>query len=115
MNKEKIIGKKVNVIVDRPLGTFHPKYPETFYPINYGYVKEYMSGDGEYQDVYILGVDKPVKRFIGRVIAIIHRHNDEEDKWVVASEDVHYTKEYIYNQVYFQEKYFEFTIENDSL
>ena len=63
-----------------------------YYPINYGYVPGVMALDGEEQDAYILGVDKPIKEFIGKVIAIIHRIDDVEDKWVVASEDVSYKR-----------------------
>ena len=56
------IGKTVTVTVDRPIGTHHPKHPEIVYPINYGYVEGLLGGDGEEQDVYILGVDKPVDK-----------------------------------------------------
>ena len=56
------IGKTVTVTVDRPIGTHHPKHPEIVYPINYGYVEGLLGGDGEEQDVYILGIDKPVER-----------------------------------------------------
>ena len=31
-----ILGKKVDVIVDRPLGSYHPKYKNLYYPVNYG-------------------------------------------------------------------------------
>lgn len=62
------------------------------------------------QDAYILGVNKPVEEFTGKVIAIIHRLNDVEDKWVVAPEDELYSKEQIEEQVQFQEKYFEHEI-----
>lgn len=70
-----------------------------------------MAPDGEEQDAYILGVNQPVEEFIGKVIAIIHRLNDVEDKWVVVPEDKLYSKEQIEEQVKFQEKYFEYEIE----
>ena len=54
------IGKKVEVIVDRPLGSRHPEYEDMLYPINYGYVPDIIAGDGEEQDAYILGVRGPV-------------------------------------------------------
>ena len=46
----------VKVIVDRPLGSQHPQYKETYYPINYGFVEGIMAEDEEEQDAYILGV-----------------------------------------------------------
>ena len=74
----------VTVQIDRPMGSVHPKHPNIVYPINYGYVPRIMGGDGEEQDAYILGVDDPLDRFAGWVVAIIHRRDDVEDKWVVA-------------------------------
>lgn len=101
-----MIGDIVKVIVDRPLGSQHPQYVETYYPINYGFVEGIMAADGKEQDAYILGVDIPVKEFVGKVIAIIHRYDDVEEKWVVVPQNMSYTKEEIKKQVEFQEKYF---------
>ncbi|MBE6783954.1 MAG: inorganic pyrophosphatase [Ruminococcaceae bacterium] len=101
-----MIGKTVKVIVDRPLGSYHPKYKNILYPINYGYVEGIIAPDGEEQDAYIIGVDIPVKEFTGIVIAIIHRYDDVEEKWVVAPDNTSFTKDEISEQVNFQEKYF---------
>lgn len=101
-----MIGTIVKVMVDRPLGSYHPKYKDMFYPINYGFIERVIAPDGEEQDAYILGVDVPVKEFVGKIIAIIHRKDDVEEKWVVASEHSSFTKEEIIEQVRFQEKYF---------
>ena len=106
-----MIGKTVKVIIDRPLGSFHPKHKDLYYPINYGYVPDTIGGDGEEQDAYILGVDTPIKEFSGTVIAIIHRLNDVEDKWVVAPDGMSFTKEEILQEVKFQEQYFKIEIE----
>lgn len=105
-----MIGKIIEVTVDRPMGSVHPRHKDLRYPINYGYVKGIIGGDGEEQDVYILGVDAPVASFVGRVVAIIHRLNDTEDKWVVAPEGVSLEKSEIARLVEFQEKYFDIEI-----
>ena len=101
-----MIGSIVKVLVDRPLGTYHPKHKDIYYPVNYGYIPEVMAPDGEEQDAYILGVSQPVEEFSGKVIAIIHRFDDVEEKWVVAPEGVSFTKDEIMQQVAFQEQYF---------
>ena len=44
-----ILGKKVDVIVDRPLGSYHPKYKNLYYPVNYGYVENIIASDNEWQ------------------------------------------------------------------
>jgi inorganic pyrophosphatase len=101
-----MIGTTVKVIVDRPLGSHHPRHDDIVYPVNYGYIPGIMAPDGEEQDAYILGIHEPVEEFEGRVIAIIHRLDDVEDKWVVAPEGMTFTKEQIMEQVAFQEQYF---------
>lgn len=101
-----MIGKIVKVTVDRPLGSYHPKHKDIYYPINYGYIEGIIAPDGEEQDAYILGVAEPVEVFTGKVIAIIHRYDDVEEKWVVAQENVSLTKDEIMEQVMFQEQYF---------
>lgn len=105
-----IIGKKVEVTIDRPLGTFHPDHPETYYPINYGYIEGIMAPDHEWQDAYVLGIDRPVKTFDGQVIAMVHRDNDIEEKWIVAPSLGLYSREDIIKQISFQEKYFQFDV-----
>lgn len=105
-----MIGKIVKVIIDRPLGTYHPKHKDIYYSVNYGYIEGIMAKDEEYQDAYVLGVDKPIKEFIGEVKAIIHRFDDIEEKWVVAPKELTLSKEEILKEVNFQEKYFKISI-----
>ena len=102
-----MIGNIVKVIVDRPLGSVHPKHNNLIYNVNYGYIPEVFALDGEEQDAYILGVDVPITEFVGKVIAIIHRMDDVEEKWVVVPEDQSFTKDEIMEQVAFQEKFFQ--------
>ena len=102
--------KEVSVVVDRPLGSFHSKYKEIFYTVNYGYVEGIVAGDGEAQDAYILGIDTPIERIDGELIAIIRRLDDVEDKWVVAPDGFCFSKEEILKQVNFQEQYFNIEI-----
>ena len=104
MNK-KYLNTIVDVKMDRPLGSKHPKHG-FIYPVNYGYIPNTVSGDGEELDAYVLGVHKPVESFTGKVIAIIHRTNDDDDKLVVAPVDKNYTDEQILALTEFQEQYF---------
>lgn len=101
-----MLGQIVKVIVDRPLGSRHPKYPDLYYPINYGFIPGILAPDGEEQDAYLLGVDRPVSEYVGKVIAIIQRADDVEEKWVVAPEGISFSKEEIQEQTDFQERFF---------
>ena len=62
-------------------------------------------------DAYILGIDEPVAEFSGKVIAVVHRTDDVEDKWIVAPDGVTFTVDEIEKSISFQEKYFSHTIE----
>lgn len=101
-----MVGSIVTVTVDRPLGTRHPTHPDILYPVNYGYIRGIMAPDGEEQDAYILGIEVPVAEFTGEVIAIVHRLDDVEAKWVVAPMGTSFSKEEIQKQLSFQEQYF---------
>ena len=65
MNNKEYLGKIIKVVIDRPIGSKHPKY-DLIYPINYGYVPNTISGDNEELDCYVLGVNKPLKEFKGK-------------------------------------------------
>ncbi len=101
------ISDMITVVVDRPLGSAHPKHPDIIYSVNYGYLPGVFAADGEEQDAYILGVETPVKEFTGRIIAVIHRLDDVEDKLVVAPENMRFTKEEIAQKTAFVEQFFE--------
>ena len=104
---DSVIGRTVTVTVDRPLGSYHPKHKDMYYPINYGYVAGIIAPDGEEQDAYLLGVDEAVEKFTGTVIAVVHRNDDVEEKWVVVPKGMTFTKEEIREQIHFQEQYFD--------
>ena len=106
-----MLGKMIDVVIDRPLGSAHPNDPQCIYLLNYGFVPGVYAGDGEEQDVYVMGVTEKISRFSGRVIAVIHRTNDHEDKWVAAPEGMTYTEEEIRRATHFIEQYFESWIE----
>lgn len=106
MESENYLGKKVKVEVDRPLGSKHPKH-NIYYCVNYGFIPNTKSADGEELDAYVLGVFEPVKGFEGKCIAIIHRTNDNDDKLVVVPKDKEYSDEQIRALTEFQERFFE--------
>lgn len=106
-DKRSAAKNTVTVTVDRAIGTCHPEYPDMRYPINYGFIKGIMAPDGEEQDAYIIGINIPVKQFTGRVIAVVHRYDDKEEKWVVAPENKTFSMDHIKKEIHFQEQYFD--------
>lgn len=114
VNSLSFLGQKVNVVIDRPLGSKHPQHGFT-YKVNYGYIPNTRSPDGEEQDVYVLGTDKPIDKIIGVCIAVIHRTNDNDDKLVVTPDGKDFSDEEIEKLTLFQEKYFKHVILRKSL
>ena len=102
-----MLGKMIDVVIDRPLGSAHPDDPQCIYLLNYGFVPGVYAGDGEEQDVYILGVSEPVTEFDGVVVAAICRKDDREDKLVAVPAGKCYHQGQIAEAVHFQEQYFE--------
>ncbi len=94
------------VTVDRPAGSRHPD-GDPVYPINYGYLPGTDGGDGDPLDAYLLGPPGPVTAATGRVIAVVHRRDDVEDKLVVATGDRAYPPAEIAAAIEFQERYFD--------
>lgn len=99
------LNKIVSVKIDRPIGSRHPKY-DYIYPVNYGYVPNTISDDGEELDCYVLGVFEPLKKFDGKCIAVIHRVNDNDDKLIIVPKDREMDNKEIEALIEFQERFF---------
>jgi inorganic pyrophosphatase len=109
MNTINYLGQKVNVVIDRPLGSKHPKHGFV-YEINYGYIPNTKSADGEELDAYVLGLGKPIDKTTGICIAVIHRTDDDDDKLVISTNGADFSDEEIERLVEFQEKWFKHLI-----
>lgn len=110
---QSLLGQTVTVTIDRPIGFVHvTKGVTLYYTINYGFLPGIMGGDGDEQDVYILGVEEPLEQFTGRIIGIIRRSDDNEDKLVAAPEGMIFDAKQIADAVRFVERYFDSTVES---
>lgn len=106
------LGKTVDIKIDRPIGYVHQKEKYSLtYPINYGYIPGVLGGDGEELDVYLMGVDKPVSEYKVKIIGIVHRENDVEDKLIAAPENMNFNQAQIAEAIHFQEKYYKTHVE----
>ena len=72
------------MVVDRPLGSRHPDHGFT-YDVNYGELPDVRAPDGEGLDAYVLGVDEPLTRFRGTVVAVIERLEEDDPKLVLVA------------------------------
>ena len=112
MDVKEYLNKDVKVVMDRKMGSKHPKH-NFIYPVNYGFVPNTISGDGEELDCYVLGVFEPVEEFTGKCIAIISRTNDNDDKLIVVPNEKNYSDDQIEALTEFQERFFDHKIIRD--
>ncbi|HLC49369.1 MAG TPA: inorganic diphosphatase [Candidatus Andersenbacteria bacterium] len=108
------LGKEVEIIIDRPIGSRHPKY-DFVYEVNYGYIPDTPAPDGKNLDAYYIGTAQPQESVQGMVVAIIHRLEDDDDKLVVLPKGKSITDEEIEKAVEFQEKWFKHEIVCDGM
>lgn len=104
-NSIEYLNKIVEVVIDRPMGSKHPKH-NFIYPVNYGYIPNTISGDGEELDCYVLGVFEPLETFSGKCIGIIHRIDDNDDKLIIVPNDREFSDDEIKVLTEFQERFF---------
>jgi inorganic pyrophosphatase len=105
-NPKSWLGQTVKVKIDRPLGSAHPQFPQSIYPVNYGFVPGTFSPiDREEIDAYVLGPNKPRQEFSGQVIAVICRIGNEIK--LIVSDGRNYSDRQIRQLTDFQEKYFQ--------
>ena len=98
------LGKKINVQIDRPKGSLHPRL-NFLYETNYGFIPGTLAGDGHEIDAYVLNQDEALSNFEGKCIAVVVRKDDEEHKLIVADSDL--TRDQIVAETKFVEGYYD--------
>ncbi|MFC2070673.1 inorganic pyrophosphatase [Chloroflexota bacterium] len=73
------------VIIDRPKGSMHPRYPAIVYPLDYGYLKGVSSSDGNELDVWRGSMQD--KRLIAVICTVDILKKDAEVKLLIGCTD----------------------------
>ena len=101
----KYLGKEVEVTMDRPMGSLHPKH-NFKYEVNYGCIAGEKAPDGEDLDAYYIN-NAPLQKAKGICLAVAYRKNNDDDKLVVVPNGVEMSDEEIIQKIHFQEQWFE--------
>ncbi|QQE10428.1 inorganic pyrophosphatase [Planctomycetota bacterium] len=104
MDTKKFIGRRVKVLVDRPLGSTDPTFGYT-YPVNCGHVLEESDCSSSNLDVYVLGLCDPINAFEGDCIAVIHSEDATQNKLVIVPAGAMLSDEAIIEGVQFKERH----------
>lgn len=70
------------LVMDRPKGSAHPRYPAYHYPLDYGYLAGTRSGDGDGIDVWV--GSQPGRRVSGVICTVDGLQRDAEVKILVG-------------------------------
>jgi len=103
-----MLGRYIHVRVTHPIHTANKQTGQQ-YPINYGVTEGTKRFDYAVEGAYILGVDKPVRSFDGRVIAVLRRksgkgsHAEERALLVVSPKNVRFIDNEIADALAFAE------------
>ena len=73
------------VVVDRPKGSRHPRFPERGYPLDYGYLEGTTASDGAGVDVWVGGL-RPT-RVTGAVATVDLLKRDTELKLLLGCDE----------------------------
>jgi len=70
------------LVIDRPKGGTHPRYPDLVYPLDYGYLKSTSGGDGNEIDVWRGSI--PNGLLVGIVCTVDTKKKDAEIKLLIG-------------------------------
>ena len=81
-----------SIVLDRPKGNAHPRYPEMIYPLDYGYLENTSAADGGGIDVWIGSMSQ--KTLTGILCTFDRLKRDAEIKLLIGCtlEDVNTIK-----------------------
>lgn len=78
---DELVGNS-EIVIDRPKGTAHPKYPNFIYKVDYGYLKNTSSMDGAGIDVWVGTASEKCIDAIMVIVDLIKR--DSEIKILIS-------------------------------
>ena len=82
---------KSEIVIDRPKGSAHPKYPDFIYRVDYGYLRDTSSMDGAGIDVWVGSGDKK----IDAIMSIVDlKKRDSEIKIMIGCTEEEKTEVY---------------------
>ncbi len=93
------------IVIDRPKGSRHPRYPELVYPLDYGYLENTTAGDGGGIDVWFGSLNmeggEGIKKLTGILCTFDRLKRDAEIKLLIGctEEDVQIIRNF-YREMY---------------
>jgi len=77
-----------SIVIDRPKGSPHPRYPKVIYPLHYGYLEGTRSADGDGTDVWLGSLNTIDKTLTGILCTFDTLKRDIEIKLLIGCTEV---------------------------
>jgi inorganic pyrophosphatase len=77
--------KSSEIVIDRPKGSRHPRYPDLIFPLDYGYLKGTVGGDGDGIDIW-MGT-APHRKLTAIASTVDMNKRDAEIKLIIGCTD----------------------------
>ncbi|GAB4571759.1 MAG: hypothetical protein Kow0077_09320 [Anaerolineae bacterium] len=74
--------RESRIVIDRPAGTAHPRYPAAIYPLDYGYLAGTTAADRDGIDVWVGSL--PGTQVVGVICTVDATQRDAEIKVLVG-------------------------------
>lgn len=75
-----------HLVIDRPKGSRHPRYPDVIYPLDYGYLESTTTADGGGLDIWVGSL--PQKKLTALVLTVDLHKQDIEIKLLLGCTEV---------------------------
>lgn len=73
------------IVIDKPKGTYHPKYPDLVYEVDYGYLEDTSSMDSQGIDVFV--GDEKIRKVNDIAVTVDLLKKDSEIKILIGCND----------------------------
>jgi len=73
------------IVIDKPKGSRHPRYPDVIFPLDYGYLKDTCGGEGEEVDVWVGTAGH--RRLTAIACTVDMKERDAEIKLIIGCTD----------------------------
>jgi inorganic pyrophosphatase len=83
------------IVIDRPKGSMHPRFPNIGYPVDYGYLNETASIDGSGVDIWVGSLEKSIIVGVLCTVDLLKRDSELKIIYKCTDDEVHSIVSYV--------------------
>jgi inorganic pyrophosphatase len=83
------------IVIDRPKGSIHPRFPNTGYPVDYGYLNKTTSIDGSGVDIWVGSLEKNIIVGVLCTVDLLKRDSELKIIYNCTEDEIHSIVNYV--------------------